>query len=397
MAATRPRRRHPKSTATFAAFTCGSLLVPTTAAAGRMDPGLPVTSIAASGETRDERISELESTNSRLRQRLKEVEDLLFSAREAGFSPTTPKPVPMHRVGATKIPEFVYEELIMLVVVLFMVAVCFLPFTRCCKKRCETRIHKVFPAIIVINWLLLALTLDRLYMIDFNSCFFATVRVFEVVVTSSKQFLVGLAALVAVFVAWRLKDRVFETLGVENGSQIIGDFRDWATCWSMRRFHAVELYVWKVEGLPTAKMTSNNHLFAEVTLGYNKNLRTRVHPNAGTACILKESVQFNFDPFDTDSRLHLSFKSQGPITSEDLAHLQLGTPQVQRLEEKPPISELDPKSTLATLRHDQSLWDPVKFVAFDLIPAGTVYLRCVEVAQEDESTSCKDLCCCCLD
>merc|ERR1712125_293203 len=128
-----------------------------------------------------------------------------------------------------------------------------------------------------------------------------------------------MAAMFVLAVFWKFKDRIFEFLGVENGALFTGDLRDWATCWSMHRFQALELCIWKVEGLPSAKISSANDVFAEVRFGYNVNMTTRVHLRAGHSCIFKESMQMNWDPFDRGTRLTLTVKNQGVLGGTDIA------------------------------------------------------------------------------
>ena len=109
-----------------------------------------------------------------------------------------------------------------------------------------------------------------------------------------------------------------QVLGIENAAALFGDFRDWATCWhrawceqnaemcpenlgndsptvhpasrSMKRFHPLEVFIWKapqllkacsasyaclsilthvaqVEGLPSARLHSPNDVFCEADSG----------------------------------------------------------------------------------------------------------------------------------
>lgn len=307
-------------------------------------------------------------------------------------------PMPTASFGPVKVPELEYEDFLLLVAIMLIMLIFAVPFMTPWNRFCETRRHKVMPVLAILNFSILAYTLDRLYMISFNTMFFGSVKAFEIFIGSTESLLTGCVALVGLFVAWRFKDRILAFIGIEHGALLVGDFRDWATCWSMKRFHAMEIYILKVEGLPSVKITGENNVFCEASLGYNMEMRTRVHNGAGHRCVFKESFQLNFDPWDTDSRLYISVKNQGLI-SEEISSVQIGAAKVRKLEEKPMQ-----KGTLgwgatsgsSSARSDQSAWDPKRFTAFDMVPAGTIYLRFVSVAQEEESVSFFECCCGCL-
>merc|ERR1719316_1759694 len=96
-----------------------------------------------------------------------------------------------------------------------------------------------------------------------NDLFFLLVKVIEVVINSTQKVLMAFAALMVLILFWKFKDRILETLGVDNPTMVIGDFRDWATCWSMKRFYPIELFIWKVEGLPGINIQRSNDIFIE--------------------------------------------------------------------------------------------------------------------------------------
>lgn len=285
-------------------------------------------------------------------------------------------------IGSHQVDQRTYEETILLAVLVFMLGLCLIPFLRPFRYCCETRLHKVYPIITIINLIFLAAALNQLALISFNDFFFGVVNTFEECLERTEQVLIGVAALFAIGVVWKFKDRVFEVLGVENASAIFGDFRDWATCWSMKRFHPLEVFIWKVEGLPSARLHSPNDVFCEVSFGYNVVMKTRVHHRAGHSCNFKETLQLNFDPFDSERRLTLSIKSQEVVGASELAKLQLGAEQVRRLEE--PLAE-ELRSVGWGSKADPAVWSPENFRAMDLVPAGKVYVRFMPVPEDSKS------------
>ncbi|CAJ1373577.1 unnamed protein product [Effrenium voratum] len=91
------------------------------------------------------------------------------------------------------------------------------------------------------------------------------------------------------------KERIALMLGLDHKQIFNCKARDCMSCFTANRFKAIELLIWKVEDLPSADLFAANNVFVEVYLGYNETTRTRVHNNAGSDCIFKESVQLNFD------------------------------------------------------------------------------------------------------
>lgn len=55
----------------------------------------------------------------------------------------------------------------------------------------------------------------------------------------------------------------------------------------MRRFRAIEIFILKADSLPATTFSSGSDLFVEVALGYNMNMRTRVHHGAGQARVVR--------------------------------------------------------------------------------------------------------------
>jgi hypothetical protein len=60
---------------------------------------------------------------------------------------------------------------------------------------------------------------------------------------------------------------------ISPGAALIGDYRDWLTCWGMQRFEACEIAIFKLSGFAE----SMNNVFVEVKMGYNIAVRSRQH------------------------------------------------------------------------------------------------------------------------
>lgn len=312
--------------------------------------------------------------------------DLLLSL-VGGTTPTTTVPSPTVLVQGVKLKAGTYEIVILAGVVCIMLLLWALPFMKPIKRCVESRIYKVYPAITLFNLLLFACALNTLNFVAFNDLFFTTVQVIEQVLDTVQKVLIACSALLVLVLFWKFKDRILETLGVDNPQMVVGEFRDWATLWSMKRFYPIELFIWKVEGLPGLHLHQMNDVFAEVTCGYNNVMRTRVHLRAGHGCVFKESLQMNFDHYDTDTRLYITIKNQDVMGSSDIASIQLGASQVHRLMEP---DKLEP--TRRTIgwgttsgATENTAWAESRFTPIDLIPAGQIFLRFQPVHDEEKA------------
>lgn len=305
-----------------------------------------------------------------------------------GTFPTTTLPVPTVLVQGVKVKAGPFQYAVLATVIIVMLLLWALPLMKPFKRCCESKIYKVFPIITVINFLIFGAAMEKLNMIQFNDLFFETVMVIEIVINSTQKVLMAFAALVVLVLFWKFKDRILETLGVDHPEMVIGEFRDWATMWSMKRFYPIELFIWKVDGLPGLHLHQFNDVFVEVSCGYNNTMRTRVHPKAGHNCILKESLQLNFDHFDTDTRLHISIRNQDVMGATDIASIQLGAKQVKRFLEMGPGELQASQRTLGwgtmSGAAPNSAWQDSRFTPIDLIPAGQIFLRFQPVQDEDK-------------
>merc|ERR1712039_992457 len=119
-------------------------------------------------------------------------------------------------------------------------------------------------------------------------------------------------------------------------------------------------------------------------------MRTRVHENAGHSCVFKETMQFNFDPFDGEAMMTILVRNQDVFGATDIAQLQLGAKQVNRLEEP-----LGGNTSDRLISRAEGIWQSDRFKCIDLIPAGKIWLR-FSYVDASEDTSGDGLFSCCF-
>ncbi|CAE7194775.1 RHM1, partial [Symbiodinium natans] len=179
--------------------------------------------------------------------------------------------------------------------------------------------------------------------------------------------------------------------------------KDCLNCWSTARFRPIEaflmfcgrqelkgcrdlhvtqadplcpcqLLIWKVEDLTSSDLFHANHVFIEAFMGYNETMRTRVHNNAGSDCILKESMQLNFDEDDDEEKLFLFVQNQKVMGAQELARVEISSQAVKDLL-KDSEKVRGPQQVLQ--------WDANCFPkSFPLIPRGQIWITAVPVEDE---------------
>jgi len=338
--------------------------------------------------------ADAENNATKLGQRLDAAVD---SLKDLGVKDplATTTAVPTVIVQNVTVPKEEYEDMILVGAILGVLCLCALPVLPPCRKRCETRFHRVYPCLVIVCVTALALVLSSLELIDFNKVFFLVVDVLDDILAAVHAGLLGTSVLVGAFVAWKFKDRILDSMGIERTSLVLGDFRDWATCWSMKRFQPIEIFIWKVEDLRSASSTAHNNIYADVRLGYNISMRTRVHHGAGHGCVFKESVQLNFDKYETESRMTLAVKHQGAVQTETIAQVQLGATQLDRIMEPLDREPVLGWASTANATAPDSLWADSRFHKLDLLPSGHIWLRVAPVQSEAEDEGLCGCCCSC--
>lgn len=187
----------------------------------------------------------------------------------------------------------------------------------------------------------------------------------------------SIVIIVAAMFVFAFKDRIALILGLDHKTLFRCKTRDCLTCFSSSRFQAVELEIFKLEDLVAGDIFSANNVFVEVHMGYNEEMKTRVRNNAGAACIMKETIQMNWDPEDDEDQLLLLVKNQKMVGAAELGRLHLDPEALKDLfnESK---SKLPPGGM-------NDRWKESQFVRADLNPRGAIWYRLMTVDEEKGS------------
>lgn len=189
----------------------------------------------------------------------------------------------------------------------------------------------------------------------------------------------SLAIIIAAAFVVAFKDRFLLLLGLDHRTLFKCKMRDVLTCWSGDRFRAIELMIWKVEDLQSADMFNPNNVYVEVFFGYNESMKTRVHNNAGNSCILRESMQLNFDDADDEEHMFVFVRNQKVVGGSELGRLELKGDQVAQIERDPEVKPLE---------GGQVKWEEDYFVKRRLIPRGYIWFRVNPVDDADVTRTC---------
>mmetsp|Transcript_10567 Transcript_10567/g.25767 ORF Transcript_10567/g.25767 Transcript_10567/m.25767 type:complete len:301 (-) Transcript_10567:211-1113(-) len=165
------------------------------------------------------------------------------------------------------------------------------------------------------------------------------------------------------FLLFVLRDRIKILLGIENQPLFRFSMKDvYSCCGFGSNDRAIEIYVHRVEELTSSSVMRANDLFVELALGDNERVRTRVHKQAGSGALMKETMQLNWDPSEDEEKLFVYCKTQNLMGSSEVAHLELSNADVRQIIEQ----------------NDQSADVP----QFKLFPQGKISLSICYVDEE---------------
>lgn len=190
----------------------------------------------------------------------------------------------------------------------------------------------------------------------------------------------SLAIIGAFCVAVAFKDRIALLLGLDHTKILKCKVRDCLYCWNPQRFQPIEVYVWKVEDLPSDTVFAANNVYVEFYLGYNETMRTRVRNNAGSDCTLKETIQLNFDQDDDEETLHIKVQNQQVVGAAELAHAEISTEKLKQLVDKAR------DKNAPGLRWDANFFREPDHV-FQLIPSGKIWIAAAPITDEEYGLS----------
>jgi len=178
------------------------------------------------------------------------------------------------------------------------------------------------------------------------------------------------------YVAFSMRKRIALAAGLDHITVLRWSWRD-VIGWNTKR-RPVEIFIWKVEETKSAsrKLLKANDLFIECHMGSNQPMRTRVHNNAGSGCVVKESFQLNIDESETDTLMTLCVNDQGMMASSEVARLTLSVRELCGIEDQ------------TGKRRIEFTYCEDCFVALSLNPQGKIWIAIapVDERETDEDT-----------
>lgn len=234
-----------------------------------------------------------------------------------------------------------------------------------------------------------------------------------------EQVLTQVSIVGVVGVAFVFRKRILALLGFQH--QVVrADMRDILTFFTMNRFRAVELAVWKVADLPAG--FNSRSVYLRVILGYNEPLHSRPHDGVTTSLLFRERIQLNYDPEDDTQKLAIIIKEQeivgsavaqimpaagaivgaiGGLTSigpapgaamgvvtgigaanslgKEVARVDLSAAMINRFR-KAADGDSHKRATTTSV---SGLWATDNFMKVDLVPQGYCWLRISDIVEDD--------------
>mmetsp|Transcript_44927 Transcript_44927/g.106663 ORF Transcript_44927/g.106663 Transcript_44927/m.106663 type:complete len:341 (+) Transcript_44927:57-1079(+) len=185
------------------------------------------------------------------------------------------------------------------------------------------------------------------------------------------------AILAAFFLLFKFRERILVAAGLEHVTVFRFNWRDLCGGAFAGRRRPIEVFIWKVEDVNSSagKVFKPNDLFVECHLGYNEPMRTRVHNNAGSSCVIKESFQVNMDESASSELMTVLVMDQALIHSSELARLSLSTREVCGIEDK---------TGKRVKSYEDFEYSDKYFAKLSMMPRGEIWLAIAPVSQDDE-------------
>jgi len=230
-----------------------------------------------------------------------------------------------------------------------------------------TRLHVYFCVATYVNIFILLFVIGVLPDWTVNQFAEYVVKFIDWVLLHTEKLIVSFSILFAFYILFRFRHRIAIASGLEHITLIRFNWRDLFGVRSRQR--PVEVFIWKVEGLQSAlaKFTKPNDLFIECHMGYNEPMRTRVHNNAGSEAVIRESLQLNIDENSPDTLMTLLAKDQSLLASSELARLTLSTRELCGIEDQ------------TGKRRSTFSYDEDSFLQLSLSPAGKIWIAVAPV------------------
>jgi len=246
------------------------------------------------------------------------------------------------------------------------------PCGRAFSRWVYTRLHVFFCLVTYFNLFVLMFTIGVLPDWTVNQFLVYFIKFVTWVLLRLQKLVTSATILIVLFVLFRMRERVALAAGLEHMTVFRWNWRQALGFSSKRR--PVEVFIWKIEGLQSSarKTLKANDVFVECHMGFNEPVRTRVHNNAGSSCILQESFQVNLDESSMGTSMTLLVKDQSFLTSGELARLILSTSELCGIEDQ------TGKRRISFEYNDDS------FVPLSLSPSGKIWIAVSPVEDVDD-------------
>lgn len=240
-------------------------------------------------------------------------------------------------------------------------------FTKCIY----TRLNVFFWTITYINLVILMLTIGVMPNWTVDEYLDYMLKFITWVLIHLRKIMTSGAIVVCFFLVVRFQEKIRVAAGLDHITVIHFNWRDMLFSSKKR---PVELFIWKVEDLhgSSGKIYKPNDVFVECHLGDNEPMRTRVHNNAGTSCVIKESFQMNINESESSSLMTLLVKDQALMVSTELARLVLSIREICGIEDQ------------TGKRRTDFTYSEESFVALSLRPHGKIWIAIAPVEDIDE-------------
>lgn len=188
-----------------------------------------------------------------------------------------------------------------------------------------------------------------------------------------KKLITSASIIICFLLLFRFKERIAMAAGMEHVSVLRFSWRDLLPSFASK-VRPVEVYIWKVDDLQSSvgKAYKANDIFVECHLGFNEPMRTRVHNNAGSSCLIRESFQMNIDEASSGSLLTLMVKDQSLMSSTEIGRLIITTREVCGVEDATGKKRVD------------FMYSEESFVSMNLMPRGKIWIAIAPVEDADE-------------
>lgn len=237
-----------------------------------------------------------------------------------------------------------------------------------------TRLHTYFLVATYFNVFLILFTLGILPDWTVNEFVVYLVGFIDWVLVHTEKLITSFSILFCFYLVFRFRHRIALATGLEHITLIRFSWRD---IFGFGRRRPIEVFIWKVKGLQSAssKLTKPNDLFVECHMGYNEPMRTRVHNNAGSEAVIRESFQINIDENAADTLMTLLVKDQSLLANSEVARVTLSTRELCGIEDQ------------TGKRRSTFSYTEDSFLELTLSPSGTIWLAVAPVDEAgDEET-----------